>query len=114
MRGRAWRGYANRSGSSVSAAERAEVRLVELTNAIAASTFGAIRIQLMQRTVAVGESMQALGAEPAAQPIAATLVADETPVLLLAEARKQTALLEVIAKQGDRAAEFLVLAALFS
>lgn len=32
------------------------------------------------------------------------LVADETPVMILAELRKQTRLLEVLAKQGDHAA----------
>jgi hypothetical protein len=32
------------------------------------------------------------------------LVADETPALILAELRKQTTLLEVLAKQGDHAA----------
>lgn len=36
--------------------------------------------------------------------ITAELVADETPGLILAELRKQTTLLEVLAKQGDRVA----------
>lgn len=35
--------------------------------------------------------------------VAAELIADETPALILAELRKQNTLLEVLAKQGDRA-----------
>lgn len=38
----------------------------------------------------------------AGELVAAELIADETPALILAELRKQTTLLEVLAKQGDQ------------
>lgn len=50
-----------------------------------------------------GVAADALITSPAAQFAAAELAVDETSALLLAELRKQTTLLEVLAKQGDRA-----------
>ena len=43
------------------------------------------------------------GGSSCAEFVACTLVADDTPVLILAELRKHTALLEVLGKQGDTA-----------
>ena len=48
----------------------------------------------------IGTLLALLGATQAPSP-AAELVADETSPLILAELRKQTTLLEVLAKQGD-------------
>lgn len=42
------------------------------------------------------------------QVVGVELVADDTPALILAELRKQTTLLEVLAKQGDQLARCVV------
>lgn len=72
--------------------------LVADTQALAESRAKLIDAMVADR-IAIAAAKQA---PLAAQFATAELVADETPVLTLAELRKQTTLLEVLAKQGDQ------------